>query len=168
MKRITLVFAALMAFGLTGLQAQSCAKMKAACAAKKTSVAQSCHGTSAAAAQLASLDETIESRKCEQTGKVSYVRKDADPATGQVVFTSVNYDAELGKFVNVSPTAMKACCDKDEATGCCSKGLGTAMNASLEGKAKCSSAAVKAHCAKTKGTKVAEVESKPVKTQKGS
>ncbi|MDX1406742.1 MAG: hypothetical protein R3330_01380 [Saprospiraceae bacterium] len=177
MKKITLLFVALMALGFTGLQAQSCAKKAAACASKTSVAAKSCHGANAAAVQLASLDESIETQTCKESGKVSFVRKEACPVTGKVTFTSVNYDAELGKFVNVSPSEAKACCDKDKATGCCSgaaKGASaSAVKTSMtNGKsaAKCSTA-MKACCAKKNSSKVAEVDEakvKPVKVQKGS
>lgn len=175
MKKFTLMFVALMALGFTGLQAQNCAQKKAACASKASVAAKSCHGSNAAAVQLASLDESIETRTCKESGKVSFVRKEACPASGKVTFTSVNYDAELGKFVNQAPGDAKACCDKDKATGCCSaKGTSASVvkTSATDGKmpGHCSPA-MKAQCAKKSSSKVAEVDEanvKPVKAQKGS
>ena len=129
MKKMTLFFALMLAVGMTGLQAQACSKSKAACAKSTTASAKSCHGTNAAAAKLASMDDSIEERVCPNSGNVSYVRKEVSEQSGEVSFASVNYDTELGKFVNQAPSDKKACCDKDKATGCCSKGV-TATEAS--------------------------------------
>jgi hypothetical protein len=135
MKRITLFFALLVGLGLTSLQAQTCVKSASACSKKSASVATGgkahCAGSVEAAAKLASLDESIETRTCEKTGSVSYVRKETNPETGAVIFTSVEYNSEMGKFVNVSPSEGKACCKGAKAASCCSgKGKATSAEAS--------------------------------------
>jgi hypothetical protein len=123
MKKITLFFVLLVGVGLTGVQAQHCKKSAAACASKSTTVATSdkahCGSSAMAAAQLASMDESIETRT-DQSGSVSYVRKETNPETGAVIFTSVEYNSDLGKFVNLSPSAVKAC-SKGSKAGCCAK-----------------------------------------------
>jgi hypothetical protein len=130
MKRITLFFALLVGLGLTSLSAQTCAKSASSCAKKCGSVAKA-DGSADAAAKLASLDATIETRTCEKTGGTCYVRKETDAKTGAVVFTSVEYNSDLGKFVNVSPTEAKAAgCSKSGKTGCCaSKAKATSADA---------------------------------------
>lgn len=135
MKRITLFFTLLAGLSLTSLQAQTCSKATSACCKKSASVATAdkahCAGTADAAAKLASLDESIETRKCEKSGHVSYVRKETNSETGAVVFTSVEYNGELGKFVNVSPSEGKSCCTGAKAAGCCAgKGKATSADAS--------------------------------------
>ena len=123
MKRITLFFALLMGLGLTSLQAQSCQKSASACCKKSASVAKAdkshVDGSADAAAKLASLDESVEAQKCEKSGEVNYVRKEVDPETGKVVLTSLEYNSELGKFVN--STEKKACCTGDKMKCCSSK-----------------------------------------------
>ena len=59
------------------------------------------------------------SRTCEKSGNVNYVRKETNPETGAVIFTSVEYNGELGKFINVSPSESKSCCKGMKATSCC-------------------------------------------------
>jgi hypothetical protein len=147
MKKITLFFTVLLGLGLTSLQAQSCSKSASACSKKSASVATAghCSGSADAAAKLASLDETIESRTCEKSGNVSYVRRETDVKTGQVVFTSLEYNSDLGKFVNQSPSNSKACCSAGKATSCCA------------GKMKVTEAAAENNA-----------DAKPVKLQKGS
>ncbi len=133
MKRITLFFAVLVGLGLTSAQAQTCTKSASACSKKSASVATAdkthCAGSTEAAMKLASLDESIETRTCDKSGTVSYVRKETNPE-GAVIFTSVEYNSELGKFVNMSPTDGKACCKGAKATSCCAgKGKATSAEA---------------------------------------
>ena len=122
MKKIMLFLILLVGVGLTTMEAQTCKKSTAACSKKSTTVATSnsshCGGSATAAAKLAALDESIETRTCAKSGNVSYVRKETNSGTGSVIFTSVEYDSELGKFVNMSPTAAKSCC-KGAKAGCC-------------------------------------------------
>ena len=124
MKKITLFFALLVGIGMTSVQAQSCKKSASACASKSSVVMTGnkahCGSATTAAAQLASMDESIETRTCAKSGNVSYVRKETNPETGNVIFTSVEYNSELGKFVNMSPDALKSCCSGAQA-GCCSR-----------------------------------------------
>ena len=124
MKRITLFFALLVGLGLTSLQAQTCSKSASACSKKSASMTASekahCAGSAEAAAKMASLDATIETRTDEKTGAVTYVRKEVNPETGAATFTSIEYNSELGKFVNCSPKEGKACCKGADAKKCCS------------------------------------------------
>lgn len=138
MKRITLFFVLLAGLGLTSVQAQTCSKSASAksagCCKKSASVATAdkahCAGTADAAAKLASLDASIETRTCEKSGTVSYVRKETNPETGAVVFTSVQYDSALGKFVNCAP-GDKSCCKGEKAASCCTgKAKATSADAS--------------------------------------
>ena len=122
-----------MSVGVVSVQAQACSKSKAAACAKK-SATMADNGSADAAAKLASLDETIETRTCPHSGAVSYYKKETCKTTGNVSFAAVDYDQSLGKFVNVSPKDGKACCAKDAASGCCSKSAhGTATKTSDSG-----------------------------------
>jgi hypothetical protein len=125
MKKVTLFFTLFIGLGLTSLQAQSSAKTASACCKKSASVtcADKAHadGSADAAAKLASLDKSIEAHTCEKSGTVNYVRKEKDPATGNVIFTSLEYNSESGQFVNVSPSDKKACCTGDKKSCCSSK-----------------------------------------------
>jgi len=128
MKRITLFFALVMGLGLTSLQAQNCTKTASACCKKSASVAQK-DGSADAAAKLASLDKSIETRTCDKSGMVEYFRKEVNAETGEVVLTSLEYNSELGKFVNVSPSDKKACCTGDKMKCCSSKTKATSADA---------------------------------------
>jgi hypothetical protein len=130
MKRLSLLLVLFATVGLASLSAQTCSKSTSAsaCCKKSGSVATTDKATENAAAKLASLDESIEARKCEKSGCITYVRKETD-ATGQVVFTSVEYDSKLGKFVNQSPSQMKSCGTGTKTAGCCSKSKGKATSA---------------------------------------
>lgn len=155
---------------LVGAQAQSsnCSKK---CTSKQAS-SKSCQGKSAsatadagtatieAAAKLASMDESIESKTCPVSGKVSYSKKETS-ANGEVSYVDVNYDAETNTFVNASPMKVeetKACSGK-KAKGCCSSK--SAKSASADSKGCCS----KKSAAKSTSTSVSEEksEAKPTK-----
>jgi hypothetical protein len=120
MKQLTVLFALLLGISLSAVQAQNCQKSASSCCKKSASVAKAEQpsGTVEAAAKLASLDETIESRTCEKSGSVSYVRKVVNNDSGDVTFADVEYDNEKGQFVNVAPAA-KSCGTKSAGAGCC-------------------------------------------------
>lgn len=121
MKKITLFFALMLGLGLVSLNAQTCQKSASSCSKKGASV--SADGSQDAAAKLASLDASIEARECCKGGGVSYVRKDVDAQTGQAVFTSVEYNAEMGKFVNAETKSDKkaGCCAGKDGKSCSGK-----------------------------------------------
>ena len=75
------------------------------CEGKSASVATT--GGSDAAAKLASMDSSIETKTCPVTGTVSYVRKETCAGSGTVSYVDVNYDAATNTFVNVSPMKME-------------------------------------------------------------
>ena len=136
-----------------GAQAQktSCAKTctKSTAAASCQTKAPSSTATTASgmsAAQLASMDATIETRTDPATGNVSYVRKETCSHSGKVSYVNVNYDATTNTFVNVSPVSGAG-------TGCGTKAT------SASGKSCCASGATagKSCCAgKAGSTKSAE------------
>ncbi len=170
MKRIFFSFMLLAAFAV-GAQAQSsgCAK---SCTGKSAAACQTkVAGTSTtigsdhamAAAKIASLDPTIEPRKNQETGEVSYVRKETNPHDGTVSYAALNFDATTSTFVNVGPSKMEA------PAGCSSHATTTS------GKSCCAAgAASKSCCAgKTKSASLSSstnsgAEVKPVKTAGGS
>ncbi|HSF89204.1 MAG TPA: hypothetical protein VLA46_07285 [Saprospiraceae bacterium] len=98
-----------------GVQAQKSACSKS-CTAKPAAGVSSCEGKSAsvattggsdAAAKLAAMDASIETKTCPVTGTVSYVRKETCAGSGTVSYVDVNYDAATNTFVNVSPMKME-------------------------------------------------------------
>ncbi|MCF8236818.1 MAG: hypothetical protein K9I85_01570 [Saprospiraceae bacterium] len=103
-----------------------------------------------AVAQAASLDESIERRVCETSGKVSYYRKDVCQKSGKVSYSPVSYDATNSQFVNASPSDLNA---KGGKSCCASKGA-TATSASSKDEKGCAgSKKGKSCCAgKAKGT----------------
>ena len=137
MKQLTVLFALLLGIGITSIQAQNCQKTSSSCCKKSASVASAGDtqkaGSMEAAAKLASLDDAIETRTCEKSGSVSYVRKVVQAETGDVTFADVTYDADLGQFVNVSPTMAKGCGTKTAGSSCCA-GKKSAVGQSEEGK----------------------------------
>lgn len=117
MKKVlfSLVVMTLMAVGAQA-QKSSCSKT---CTTKPAAASVSCGSeSSAAAAKLASMDASIESRTCPVSGTVSYVRKETGK-NGAVSFVDVSYDAATNTFVNVSPVkteAAKASCGTSATT----------------------------------------------------
>jgi hypothetical protein len=133
-----------------GVQAQKSACSKS-CAAKPASGVSTCEGKSTsvattnsndAAAKLASMDASIETKTCPVTGTVSYVRKETSAGNGSVSYVDVNYDATTNTFVNVSPMKMeggKECGTKGTATSgksCCA-GKSAATSTSGSGSKSC-------------------------------
>jgi hypothetical protein len=153
-------------------QSSSCAK---SCTGKKAASAASCQSKvstasvviapehQAAAAKLASMDATIESRKNE-TGGVSYVKKETCAYSGSVSYVDLGYDASTNTFVNVSPADVRAA----SSTGCGPKAT------SASGKAACATgAAGKSGCCASKAksasaTSASSLDAKPVKTSGGT
>lgn len=127
----------LLAFsGAVGFAANAqCSGSKSASAAASVET-PSAH-CAAAAAKLASMDASIETRTCPQTGKVSYMKKNVSAEGGKATFTEVEYCSKSGKFINVSPSE-KAACTKSKA-GC--SGDAKATKVSATGGAGCCSGA---------------------------
>ena len=94
-------------FGLVAFNtnAQSCNKSAKAGKTVSTELPSCCV---AAAAKLASMDESIEGKKCSTSGKLTYYKKSTGPASGKVTSTEVTYDKTAKKFVNVSPSKKAA------------------------------------------------------------
>ena len=117
----------LLAFsGAVGFAANAqCSGSKSASAAASIETPDA-HGT-AAAAKLASMDASIETRTCPHTGKVSYMKKNVSAENGKATFTEVEYCSKSGKFVNVSPSE-KAACTKSKA-GCSGDAKATKVSA---------------------------------------
>ena len=164
MKQLTVVFALLLGVGMASVQAQSCQKSASACCKKSGSVASASTaetaGSAEAAAKLASLDASIETRTCAKSGSVSYVRKVTNLETGDVSYADVAYDSDLGQFVNVSPSAAKACCAGHGGSGCCAGKKASVAETPEEGQNN-----VKQPVKEVKNTAPAATQTK---TQKGS
>ena len=128
--------------------AKTCTKSAAACQSKAPSVATaSTADHSEAAAKLASMDASIETRTNANTGTVSYVRKQTCSHSGTVSYVDLTYDAPSGTFVNASPSKMEG-----KGSGCGSKAT------TASGKAGCASGASagKSCCAGKVASKSAE------------
>lgn len=142
MKKISVVLGLAM-FLAFGLQAQSdCASKKTSCAKEKSakSVSVEDQKNMEAAVKLASMDESIEKKVCEHSGKVSFYRKEATGQNGEVKLVSVEYDANENQFVNVSPldkkegAAKMGCCSAKSAAaaGCCASKKSNSAEASAK------------------------------------
>ncbi len=111
MKKVLFLLTFVFAAGM--VSAQKCNKSASKkCCAKKTQTAavQTTPETQVAsmiaeADAAAALDETIEKKVCETSGKVSYSQKSVCSTSGKVSFQDVMYDSEAKTFVNVSPSA---------------------------------------------------------------
>ncbi len=146
----------LLAFsGAVGFAANAqCSGSKSASAAASVETPDA-HGA-AAAAKLASMDASIETRTCPHTGKVSYMKKNVSAENGKATFTEVEYCSKSGKFVNVSPSE-KAACSKSKA-GC--SGDAKATKVSSTGGAGCCAGAKAASascCDKSKSSGASSV-----------
>jgi len=119
MKKI-LFSLSLLVFLAFGAQAQHacCSKSaagKSSCEAKVATTTPIPAEYQTAAAKVASLDATIESRTNPVTGEVTYVRKETASHNGEVSFVALNFDPATSTFVNVSPTQVAA---KENTQGC--------------------------------------------------
>lgn len=156
MKKLTFLLAMMGMFAITSVQAQS----KKCCSSKKGAAAEACAKESKTkvasasmdydmhAAKMASMDETVERKVCAETGAVSYMKSETSEKTGEVSSVAVNFDPELGQFVNVSPSGKAECAGKKAA--CCKKG---AKAASAEAKEEGSDKAKVKLVKTTSGTK---------------
>lgn len=134
MKKLFLLLTFFGVFALANVNAQSCAKKSASCAA-------SC--AKKAAAKLASMDENVEARVSSVTGETTYVKKNVCAHSGNVSYEQVEYCTKAGKFVNVSPSAVAA------PAKTCTKSATTAKSVNASNKSMGCTAAQKASCAKT-------------------
>lgn len=138
-----LLFLILLASAAWTVQAQT-AKHHCSGAASSASVEVS----DEAIAQAASLDESIERRVCETSGKVSYYRKDVCQKSGKVSYEPVNFDAATNQFVNASPSevgsAKKSCCASKGAAATAASTSEKACAGSKSDKSCCASKGAKA------------------------
>ncbi len=152
MKKSLLLFALLSFVGLQ-LQAQKCS------GAKATTEKAACTKSAAAAEKAASLDDTIEKRVDEKTGKATFVKRIVD-AEGKTSYEEVKFCTKAGKFISA-----------EKAKASCSAGKATKVSKDGKTKACCADGAkTKACCAKAvKNAEKAEVESiQDVKVKKAS
>ncbi|RLD19265.1 MAG: hypothetical protein DRI69_08725 [Bacteroidetes bacterium] len=155
MKKFALLFALILGFGLTGVQAQSHCDKKASksCAQKCSKADKSADkadaGSADAAAKLASMDESIDMKVCEYSGNVSYTRK-AVGDDGEVNNEPVSYSASTNKFVSLTDSEKKSCCASGSGNG-----EGSSANAG-----KASSSDSGAACCSKKGSKNTKSEMK--------
>ena len=119
MKKLTLMFSLVLAFGLANVQAQSSSKADCSkeCAKACTSASTASKADMKAAAKLAKKDDTIEKKVCEDSGTVSYVRmvKNDD---GEASAVPVRYDSAKGQFVGMSAEGKAKC---STSSSCCKK-----------------------------------------------
>ena len=128
MKRILLMAAFMMTAGFV-LNAQSDAKScNKPCTHEEKASAQVDNGASKAVL-AANNDESIEMKTCEQSGNVSFYRKDVCENSGKVSYTEVEYQDASGTFVakaasDVEPAkaapAEKSSCNSKSSKSCCS------------------------------------------------
>ena len=100
------------------------AQSKSCCAGKKGAGAKvSCTAASAEAAAKAANSDASIVKQVSDKGEVSYTRKDVAD-NGDVKYIPVEYCTKEGKFVNVSPSGVKACCagKKGGKKACCAGG----------------------------------------------
>ena len=143
----SLFFFAMMVAGADAQKA-SCAKTctksaanSAACQSKAPSVAAAnTTDNSIAAAKMASLDPSIETKTDPVTGNVSYVRKETCSHSGTVSYVDVSYDATTSTFVNVSPMKTE---ETGKASGCGSKSAAAGGKACCAGKGSAAKSAEK-------------------------
>ncbi len=138
MKKILFLFA------FAGLVAFTAEAQSKACCAGKSAAKTSCAETTAAADKAAASDESIV-RQVSTNGDVSYARKAVCPTSGKVSLTAVEYNAEAGKFVNMSPAEAVSC------------GSSSAKAVKVAGKEKksCCAGGEKASCGGAKAAKSA-------------
>ena len=160
MKKFLLLFA-LVGFASFAVQAQTCCSKSAKGATSEASC------SSSAAAKAASLDDSIEKRVDNNTGKVTYVRRSVDASTGQATYIPVEYSAETKQFVNESPV-KKADCSKEEKAGCHGEGKASTTSADSKTPACCANGTAtsgSACCTKESSSKTSSTSVKLIKSQ---
>lgn len=158
MKKLFVLFAFL-GFVSFSATAQSCNPAACKKAHKTSSVDATNTDANAAAVKLASLDETIETKTCATSGKVSFTRKSVCAKSGKVSYTDVEYCSKSAKFVNVSPSA-KASCSKSKASCTATKGASaTKVSTDIAPKKACCAKGKKtsASCSSAKGASAKQV-----------
>ncbi len=133
MKRISVLFV-LMIFATLSLSAQkSCSK---SCTGHKETTSVNDSGSAAMVAAKA--DKSIEVRTCEDSGKVSFYKKEVCSESGKTSYTQVEYQESLGKFVSL----------KEDNKGKMTSDL-KSVSKDVDGKKDCSSSS-KSCCSKSK------------------
>lgn len=141
MKHLFSLFSLVLFVGITQLSAQENQTPVAADAVEKTSCSKKCSKACAAkAAKAASMDDTIEERVCEKSGKVSYHQKSVCEKSGKVSYSEVQFDEASAQFVSIDETEVKASSATKKACsskkGCCkSKGAKAAQTNVAPGEA---------------------------------
>ncbi len=153
MKKFLMLFA-VVAFLGTSATAQ-CTKSKTACTKSKTTCTKAkTTATSAelpacpkaAAAKLASLDESIEAKTCAKSGNTSYYKKSTCATSGKVSLKEVKYCNTAKTFVNAAPSRaaeVKEVKADAPAKKACTKSTSTAKKACCASKAKTASTCTK-------------------------
>jgi hypothetical protein len=94
------------------------AQTKSCCAGKKGAEKVSCTAASAEAAEKAASADASIVKQVSDKGEVSYTRKEVAD-NGNVNYIPVEYCTKESKFVNLSPSGVKACCaGKDKKASC--------------------------------------------------
>lgn len=151
MKKVVL-FAAFVLLGGIGINAQSDAKScnKPCSHSEKASAEVSSDASKALMA--ANNDENIEVKTCEESGKVSFYRKDVCENSGKVSFTEVEYQEGNGSF------AVKA--SNDEKMNEAPAKKSDASCSSKSAKSSCSSTSAKSGCCSSKASTASAKSSK--------
>jgi len=160
MKKLFVLFAFLGLVTFSANAQKTC--NPAACKkAHKTTAVDAKATNTADLVKFASLDETVETRTCAKSGKVSFVRKNVCAKSGSVSYSDVEYCSKSAKFVDVSPSA-KASWSKSAKASCSAKKGASAKQVSNAAGAKKACCASKA---KSCGSKAkADVKSEAATT----
>jgi hypothetical protein len=136
MKHLLSLFSLVLFVGVSQLSAQENQTPTAADAVETSSHAKKCSKTCAAkAAKAASMDESIEKKVCEKSGKVSYHKKSVCEKSGKVSYQEVQYDEASAQFVTLDETDVKASSAKKSCgkkKGCCAKKAKAATGEAME------------------------------------
>jgi|GEM_PF-3090168 len=141
MKKLLLIAVLFCSYGVGNAIAQGCAGHAKAQAEKKECTSQSLTDVQKVQAiQVAAQLDNIEAKVCETSGNVSFAKISKCEASGKETSTSVNFDPETKKFINVSPSevqqtkevkrncrgqnstssARSSCAGQNKARACCS------------------------------------------------
>jgi hypothetical protein len=159
MKKILFFAAFLMISGIVFAQSDAKSCDKPCTHSEKASVEET--STASKALMAANNDENIEVKTCEDSGKVSFYRKDVCEQSGKVSYTEVEYQEGNGQFAvkasneeNVNTAPAKASKSK---SSCGSKSYHPAKkscgSSSAAAKTDCSSKSASKSCCSSKATK---------------
>jgi hypothetical protein len=166
MKKV-LFFATFLLLAGVSVNAQSKGSCDKPCSSSEKASAQSAEDVTSKAITVANNDENIKVKTCEESGAVSFYRKEACEQSGKVSYTEVEYSESTGTFAvkasneenaNMAPAEVNEVKSK---SSCGSKAATSSCGSKSSAKSSCGSKATKASMEGKKDACCAPAGAKP-------